>query len=132
VLSDAECLALLRDGAVGRIGLSVDALPVVLPVNYVVDGDRILLRSGFGTKLAAALRNAVVCFEVDDIDERHHIGWSVLATGTARELVGGEAARAATLSLRPWAPDVGDHLISIDVELLSGRRICAARAAATA
>lgn len=126
VLAADECLALLSHHAVGRIGLSVDALPVVLPVNYLLDNGRILLRTGFGTKLAAALRNAVVCFEVDEIDQEHQVGWSVLVTGTARELAGKAAARAATLPLRPWSPDVGDHLVTIDIELISGRRITAA------
>jgi len=123
VLSTEECMSLLAHQAVGRIGLSVNALPVILPVNYLVHGGRILLRTGFGTKLAAAVRNAVVCFEVDEIDQERQVGWSVVITGTARELAGQEAARAATLPLRPWSPDVGDHLVKIDVELVSGRRI---------
>lgn len=33
-LSPEECLTLLRDNVVGRIGLTVDDLPTVLPVNY--------------------------------------------------------------------------------------------------
>jgi nitroimidazol reductase NimA-like FMN-containing flavoprotein (pyridoxamine 5'-phosphate oxidase superfamily) len=123
VLDTDECMALLGNHAIGRVGLSVNALPVILPVNYLVDGERILLRTGFGTKLAAAVRNAVVCFEIDELDQHHHVGWSVVVTGTARELVGAEAARAATMPLRPWSPGVGDHLVAIDVELVSGRRI---------
>ena len=99
------------------------ALPVVLPVNYTVDSGRIIIRTGFGTKLSAAIRNAVVCFEVDHIDERDETAWSVLVTGTARELQGAEAAYAATLPLRPWSPSAGDHLVAIGIELVSGRRI---------
>jgi uncharacterized protein len=127
VLGEEDCLDLLRSASVGRIGLSMGALPVVLPVNYVLDSGRIIIRTGFGTKLSAAIRNAVVCFEVDCIDPESEIGWSVLATGTARELQGAEAAHAATLPLRPWSPQVGDHLVAIGIELLSGRRITAAR-----
>jgi uncharacterized protein len=123
VLSDRECLQLLAGHSVGRVGLSVGALPVVLPVNYVVDGDQVVLRTGFGSKLSAAMRNAVVCLEVDDIDVVYHTGWSVLVTGTARELTGAEAERASHLPLRPWSPTAGDHLVAISIELLSGRRI---------
>ena len=55
VLSRYECLHLLAAGHVGRIGLSVQALPVVLPVNYAVLDGGVVLRSGAGTKLDAAL-----------------------------------------------------------------------------
>jgi uncharacterized protein len=127
VLAEEDCLDLLRTCAVGRIGLSMGALPVVLPVNYVVDSGRIILRTGFGSKLSAAIRNAVVCFEVDRIDEEAETGWSVLVTGTARELQGAEAAYAETLALRPWSPQAGDHLVAIGIELVSGRRITADR-----
>ena|SRR5437764_10143800 len=127
VIQEEDCLDLLRSMSVGRIGLSMGALPVVLPVNYVLDSGRIILRTGFGTKLSAAIRNAVVCFEVDQIDSGVEAGWSVLVTGTARELQGAEAAYAATLPLRPWSPQAGDHLVAIGIELVSGRRIAADR-----
>jgi nitroimidazol reductase NimA-like FMN-containing flavoprotein (pyridoxamine 5'-phosphate oxidase superfamily) len=127
VLLEDDCLDLLRSMSVGRIGLSMGALPVVLPVNYVVDSGRIIIRTGFGTKLSAAIRIAVVCFEVDRIDPDLETGWSVLVTGTARELQGAEATHAATLPLRPWSPQVGDHLVAIGIELISGRSITAER-----
>ena len=127
VLPEEDCLDLLRAMSVGRIGLSMGALPVVLPVNYVLDSGRVIIRTGFGTKLSAAIRNAVVCFEVDQIDGADETGWSVLVTGTARELQGAEASHAATLPLRPWSPQAGDHLVAIGIELISGRRIAAER-----
>lgn len=129
VLDRDECLRLLASRSVGRVGLSAGALPVILPVNFYVDGDRIIVRTGFGTKLAAAMRNAVVCVEVDEIDSLYHAGWSVLVTGTARELVGEEAAAALALPLRPWSGHA-DHVIAIDVELVSGRRLAPAGRAA--
>lgn len=123
VLSRDECLHLLRGAGIGRVGLSMDALPVVLPVNFVVAGERIIFRTGQGTKLSAALRNAVVCFEVDEIDADHRTGWSVVVTGTARQLTGSEAADAAALDLDPWSPATGDNFIAINVDLVSGRRV---------
>lgn len=123
VLSRDECLHLLRGAGIGRVGLSMDALPVVLPVSYVVVGDRVIFRTGQGSKLSAALRNAVVCFEVDEIDRARGTGWSVVVTGIARQLVGAEAATAAALELDPWSPDTGDHVIAITVDLVSGRRV---------
>lgn len=131
VVDHDGCMALLAQHSVGRVGLSMGALPVVLPVNYVLDGDRIVIRTGWGTKLSAAIRNAVVCFEVDDIDRQHHSGWSVLVTGMARELTGAAAAEACELPLNTWAPSPGDHLVAIDIELLSGRRLGAVPVAVT-
>jgi hypothetical protein len=37
LLSEEECVELLRTKTVGRIGLSASSLPFVLPVRYVVD-----------------------------------------------------------------------------------------------
>ena len=81
VLSRAECLDLLGRVSIGRVGCSTGALPTVLPVNFVVDGESVVIRTAPGSKLDAATRHAVVAFEADDIDPVYHSGWSVLATG---------------------------------------------------
>ena len=123
VLGRDECLELLSAATLGRIGLSAGALPLVLPVNFCVDGDRIVLRTGAGTKLDAASRNAVVSFEVDDIDPLFHGGWSVVVTGIATPLESEvELAHARSLPLLPWAAS-GGHYITVSLEDVSGRRI---------
>ena len=123
VLDRDECLRLLATIPVGRIGVSSGALPVVLPVNFVLDGDRIVLRTNPGTKLSAALHDTVVAFEVDRWDPMWHEGWSVMVTGRACEVTGAELDRARTLPLRPWGADPTDHYIAITTDLVSGRRI---------
>jgi uncharacterized protein len=123
VLSREECLELLAGATLGRIGVSARALPLVLPVNFCVDGDRIVLRTGAGTKLDAASRHAVVSFEVDDIDPLFHSGWSVVVTGIAAPLgTEEELERARALPLVPWAAP-GDRYVAISLEDVSGRRI---------
>lgn len=124
MLDRAECLHLLAKCRLGRIGLTSGALPVVLPVNFCFDGTRILIHTGPGTKLAAATRDAVVAFEVDDMDPMWHTGWSVMVTGIARHITDPEdLARIAELPLARWAPRGGGHVVSISPELVSGRRI---------
>ena len=86
VLNRADCLQLLRTASLGRIGITAGALPTILPINFRVDGERILFRTGVGTKLDAATRGTVVAFEADDIDPMYHSGWSVVVTGVAREV----------------------------------------------
>ncbi len=123
VLDRAECLELLAASALGRIGLSAGALPLVLPVNFCLDGERIVVRTAEGTKLDAASRHAVVSFEVDDIDPMFHAGWSVVVTGVAAPLESEEErAHARTLPLLPWAAP-GDHYVAITLEEVSGRRL---------
>ena len=121
VLATATCLDLLRTKRVGRLGLSMGALPVVHPVNFAVGGDRSFIRTGIGSKLSAALRGAVVCLEVDDIDDTGITGWSVLVTGRAEELVGADAEHAAE-ALGDGSSWAGDHYVGIHIELVSGRR----------
>jgi nitroimidazol reductase NimA-like FMN-containing flavoprotein (pyridoxamine 5'-phosphate oxidase superfamily) len=124
VLDRAECLRLVAGRSLGRVAVSMSALPVILPVNYLLDGDRILIRTGAGTKLAAAARNAVVAFEVDDADPIGHTGWSVSVTGTAEEVTDGDdLERITRLGLPHWAPNGVGHVIALSTDLVSGRRI---------
>jgi nitroimidazol reductase NimA-like FMN-containing flavoprotein (pyridoxamine 5'-phosphate oxidase superfamily) len=124
VLGRDACLDLLATAALGRVGVSSGALPSVVPVNFRFDGRQILIRTGVGTKLDAAVANAVVAFEVDEIDPVAHTGWSVMVTGIARELTEpGELATAQTPPLARWAPGTDHRVIAISPELVSGRRI---------
>ncbi|HVT78248.1 MAG TPA: pyridoxamine 5'-phosphate oxidase family protein, partial [Acidimicrobiales bacterium] len=123
VLSRAECLRLLGKTTIGRIGLSMGALPTVLPVNFFFDDDRILVRTSAGAKLDAALDNAVVAFEVDDFDPLYHSGWSVVVTGTTREVTDPEELERLELMPVPrWLPSSG-RLIAISTDLVTGRRL---------
>lgn len=124
VLDREECLRLLSNCHVGRLALSIDALPVILPVNFVVHDDKVVFRTAAGTKLSAAARSAVVAFEVDNIEPLRHEGWSVLVTGRAHEISDPAVVRELSrLPLRPWAPGSRDHFIAIDTERVSGRRL---------
>ena len=123
VLDREASLRLLATATLGRIGVTDKALPTILPVNFVFDGEKILVRTGVGTKLHAAAVGAVVAFEVDDFDPLYHSGWSVVVTGPARELTDpDELARVRRAHLPRWSPADG-HVIAIDPAIVSGRRI---------
>jgi len=124
VLEEDECRQMLALERVGRVAVSIGALPAVFPVNYTVAGDEIFFFTGEGTKLRAATRNAVVAFEVDHIDQWNKVGWSVMVLGTAREVMEPVVVAGARASgLHPWADGERSHLVSLSVELLSGRRV---------
>jgi len=59
VLSRAEAVALLETQEVGRLVYTRRALPAVIPVNFVVRGGAILIRTGSGSSMAQAVRGAV-------------------------------------------------------------------------
>jgi uncharacterized protein len=124
ILDEPACLALLASGAVGRLGLSRAALPVIVPVNFVVDDHTIVVCTEAGLKLDAARSGNVACLEIDGSDERRGSGWSVLATGRLHEIT--EPAgqrRAEQLPLAPWAVGGTRHYVGLSIELLSGRRV---------
>ena len=120
VLSTAECFERLREGRLGRVGVTIDALPVILPVLYRCHDDSIWFFTEEGTKLNAALRNAVVAFEVDYLDDSK--GWSVLVIGRTREET--DPARSVALErdgLSAGAPGKRDRLVRIPISQISGR-----------
>ena len=125
ILSTEECQDLLRRATIGRVAVTVGALPAVFPVNYAVLGDDIVFFTGAGTKLRAAVDHAVVAFEVDDFGAAPDHGWSVLAVGRATETTDPEQLAAVRrIRLRPFAGGDRCHLVRIHPEFLSGRRVC--------
>jgi len=124
VLEESECLHLLGKAVIGRVAVSIGAVPAVFPVNFrLVDG-YVLFRTATGTKLDAAMRNAVIAFEVDEVDPMYHEGWSVLVVGIADELRDQDRVTSAfELPLAPWAPGERSHVVCLRPEFVSGRRI---------
>jgi len=120
-LSLEECLARLALAPVGRIALSLGALPVILPVMHVMlDGD-VVFTTGSGTKLAAATIGTVVAFEVDHYDGADDSSWSVLVQGVAEEIV--DPVEVQNLPLAPWpVNETADHYVRIRAARISGRQ----------
>jgi nitroimidazol reductase NimA-like FMN-containing flavoprotein (pyridoxamine 5'-phosphate oxidase superfamily) len=122
VLDRAECLRLVNDAAVGRIAGTSGALPVVLPVNYVLDGDSIVVETGRGTTLDFVTSGSVVAFVVDNRHDRAQRAWTVMVTGVAQEVVDDLEVQR----LRRLLPNDHDgheqRFVRISSELVSGRR----------
>lgn len=125
ILSRDECLELLATRTIGRIGLSRDALPTILPVNYRVVDDDVIYATGTGTKSLAALHHQVVAFEVDDADGDRHVGWSVVVVGIPAELDPRDLRRqhAEQLGLRPWVGPRAPYLYRLSTDRMTGRRV---------
>jgi nitroimidazol reductase NimA-like FMN-containing flavoprotein (pyridoxamine 5'-phosphate oxidase superfamily) len=123
-LSRAECRNLLGRGGIGRIVFYDPRGPVALPVNYRMAGDDIVFRTAALSSLRGARYAERVSFEVDHIDEAMRQGWSVLVTGSAREVDDtDELLELEGLGVEPWAGEERPVYLRIEPKTVSGRRI---------
>ena len=82
-----ECLLLLASQRIGRLAVAADDGVRIFPVNYVLDGDAIVIRSEVQSLIRFAPLHRVE-FEVDHIDAEDGTGWAVVTDGTAQLLTG--------------------------------------------
>ena len=120
VLSQAECWQLVRSQGVGRFASNQPRRgPHVVPVNYVVHDDLLIVfRTGAGMKLQS-LRHGLVTIQVDEIDRVHHTGWSVIVEGSARWLYEEQEPTA----IEQWAPGDRPYVVRVQPTRVTGRRI---------
>lgn len=129
VLSEGDCFALLATAPIGRVVYSDRALPVIVPVNFTLDGDDVVIRTGRRSRLATHAAGHVIAFEVDEIDAVNRSGWSVVLTGFLQLIEEpAEAERLERLGLRSWAPSAHDRYLRLRSDLVTGRRIPSATA----
>jgi hypothetical protein len=122
VLTPSECLDLLSLASLGRISISIDALPAIVPVQFMLlDGSVIFRPVGGGT---TASHGMVVAFQADQLLAPQPPWWSVTLQGVAHlvldpdELIGAQSAPEGA-----WVggSDAG-HWARIEPGTMSGRR----------
>jgi len=119
-LTTEECWDLLGQYDVGRLGVNVPGDgPLVVPVNYILDGHAVVFRSDPGTKIDA-LRIGPVSFQLDQINPASRTGWSVLLTGIAYEATPEEIG---DLHIEPWADGEKALFVRLSPRTVTGRRI---------
>lgn len=124
-LSRTECERLLRGGVVGRAAIATPLGPHVVPVNYAVVDDTIVIRTSPYSVLGTYGRDALVAFEVDQLDHERHRGWSVVARGKTREVTDpAELDRIwSSWPPRPWAAGSRGLHLRLPWTELSGRQL---------
>lgn len=125
-LSGHEALALAATATVGRLAHVHDGQVFVTPVNFLLDGQDVLLSTAEGTELLAAARAATAAaLEVDDLVNWSRSGWSVLIRGQLVEVTD-HAEQSTPLpagALHPWAGGERRHVLRLVGAEVTGRRI---------
>src|ERR1700681_2194426 len=125
ILPLPECLRLLataaKDGSIGRLGVSTQQAPIIQPVNFAYHDRRIVLRLGLGL-MADAAAGALVAFEVDHLDRKARVAWSVLVRGLATSLEESERMGATYIAPTPLVPAPGDTVLVVRLDSVTGRR----------
>jgi uncharacterized protein len=131
ILHLGDCFLLLKSVPVGRVGFTARGEVVILPVNFLIDGQDVVFATGAGSKLSCVEVGHYVGFEADAYDPATKTGWSVVVNGFA-EIVDSdqEAARLAGLGMVPWGGgEIQERVwVRIRPTSVSGRRIPAAPA----
>ncbi len=121
-LQEQECRELLTTTTVGRIGFVAEQRVHILPVNYVVIGDDLVLRtSSDGILKRVSDDDSPVAFEIDYHDDLSGMAWSVLIHGSLSPLDGELPAAAERIS--PWAGGERPLPLRVRIESISGRRV---------
>jgi uncharacterized protein len=125
VLDRETCLELLAADDIGRLAVVAGGAPLVVPVNYALDGEAVVFRTDPGAELDQGPR-ARAAFEIDRFDRERRTGWSVVATGRLGEVTAYDAAaheRVRRLAVDPWAGGDKAHWMRLVPDRLTGRRI---------
>jgi nitroimidazol reductase NimA-like FMN-containing flavoprotein (pyridoxamine 5'-phosphate oxidase superfamily) len=128
VLAAQDCWRLLGSVSVGRLAVVVNDHPDIFPVNYKVERETLVFRTGAGTKLSAALAGGPVAIEADGVDADSGVAWSVVVKGQATALEPTqEVLDTIGPLLFPWETGRKDHFVRIVPGSVSGRRFKIAR-----
>lgn len=120
-----ECEAPTSRSAHRSSGVERSRRPQVFPVTYGIYAGDIVFRTSPHGVLAQLDNPTVVAFEIDDLDQAHRSGWSVVARGRARGIVAPhELVELWTQpGIVPRAPGIRNLWIGISIRMISGRQV---------
>lgn len=124
-LSYSECEAFLRAGIAGRVAMSTPGGPQIVPVNYSVVDNAVILRTTPYSLLGTYGRDTTLAFEIDHFDPVNQRGWSVVARGRATVVQDPKdiAHIRSVWEPQPWASGARTLFVRIRWDELSGRQL---------
>lgn len=118
-LGTSACWDLLRGVSLGRLAVTVAALPAIVPVRFCIADGRLHLCLAPDDLPPRALDDAIVAFAADHIDPETGEGWSVQVQGRSQLHVGGPGRSACACP--PDGP-----LAHLEPLAVAGRRLALA------
>lgn len=119
-LTTEECWEALKNEEFGRLAYRLGEEVNIAPINYAVDGDRLLFRTAEGSKLLGVVMYPDVVFEIDGYDDE--FAESVIVRGRARLLSESEEHRVENVELHPWLDTLKYNVVEIAPTQITGRR----------
>ena len=128
-----ECERLLRATVFGRVGIATPERMEVIPVNYAVMGDAVLIRTTPGSLLDRYADGATLLLEVDQVDHERWHGWSVVVRGRGERIREQQLSSAETRAPGPPPWTSGrDIWIRLHWDEITGRKLGAGELVPTA
>lgn len=117
--------SLLRSGVAGRVAVCTPDGPHIVPVNYSIVDECVVIRTHPDGLLAKYGPGAKVAFEVDQFDFENQRGWSVIARGQAHHiyLLRELEHVLAMWEPRPWVDGPRPVFLKFAWEEIAGRRL---------
>jgi hypothetical protein len=124
-LDREACLAMLDRTRIGRIGVSVGALPAIVPVDFVVVGETVAFPAEDPSAVQGSVDGVVLAFEVDGQSATGALDWTVMVRGISREVdTLPELAQFQTKwTLRQPTCAVPTRFIAVPTTIISGHRL---------
>ena len=120
-LSTQECWEILDRERFGRLAVAVNGDPDIFPINFLVDDQKLLMRTAPGTKLTELVINSAVAVEADGRDG--DTAWSVVLKGVARMVDSfSETYADDGKALETWLHTEKPIYVEIIARSMSGRR----------
>jgi len=124
-LAGTECVELLRAGLVGRVAVCTPDGPHLLPVNYSVVDDAVVIRTTPYSLLGSNAKGSVLAVEVDQFDYELERGWSVVVRGRCDVVVDPSQLEHIRKTWNPttWARGGRTLYLRMRWTEISGRRL---------
>ncbi len=117
------CDRLIRGGAFGRFAFVSPRGPEIVPVNYVVHGSAVVVRTAPDGVLAQHAAGAELVFEMDAVDHEYWHGFSIVARGVGELVESPPTPEAGAPPPRPWAEGDRTCVLRMEWTEISGRGI---------
>ena len=132
-LTRDDCLDLLASTTIGRVAVSTPDGPHIVPVNYGLFEDTVVVRTSSYSLLGTYARDAVVALEIDGFEPDARSGWSVVVRSRCSVESDPRTIRAIREAApeAPWAGGTRNLYLRLRTEQVTGRSVGAPTPAAT-